>query len=73
MGDVLVLTGGHRVEYDALFEMMSAVCENIGWRWAHAHQPSGQSWLVPDSASRWNAVLCHDLPGLPADRRGDRA
>ena len=24
MGDVLVLTGGHRVDFDALFSMMSA-------------------------------------------------
>ena len=69
MADVLVLTGGHRVDFDALFAMMSAVCEPVGWRWAHAHQPSGQSWLVPEAASRWDAVLCHDLPGLRL-RRG---
>jgi type 1 glutamine amidotransferase len=69
MGDVLVLTGGHSVDFDALFSMMSAVCEPLGWRWAHAQQPAGQSWLGPDAVSRWDALLCHDLPGLRL-RRG---
>jgi type 1 glutamine amidotransferase len=68
-GDALVLTGGHRLDYDALFAMMSAVCEPMGWRWAHAHQPSAQSWLGGDAVRRWNAVLCHDIPGLVL-RRG---
>jgi uncharacterized protein len=68
MGDALVLTGGHRVDYDALFAMMSAICEPIGWRWSHAHQPSGQSWLGRDAVRRWNAVLCHDIPGLRLKR-----
>jgi len=68
MNDVLVVTGGHRVDFEALFSMMSAVCEPLGWRWAHAHQPSAQSWLGLEAASRWNAVLCHDIPGLRLKR-----
>jgi type 1 glutamine amidotransferase len=67
--DVLVLTGGHRVDLDALFEMMSAICARRGWRWAHAHQPAAQDWLVPATVGRWDAVLAHDLPGLRL-RRG---
>lgn len=67
--DVLVLTGGHRVDLDALFEMMAAVCDPRGWHWAHARQPSAQQWLVPTMARRWDAVLAHDLPGLRL-RRG---
>ncbi len=66
---VLVTTGGHRVDLDALFEMMAAICDGGGWRWAHARQPSAQSWLTPDAAGTWDAVLLHDLPGLRL-RRG---
>ena len=36
------LTGGHRVDLDALLEMVAAVCDSRGWRWAHARQPSAQ-------------------------------
>lgn len=61
---VLVLTGGHRVDLDALLGMVEAVCAPRGWRWAHAGQPGAQRWLSPDVAGRWNAVLAHDLPGL---------
>jgi uncharacterized protein len=67
--DVLVLTGGHRVDLDALFDMMSAICDPRGWRWAHARQPSAQDWLEPSLAGRWDAVLAHDIPGLRL-RRG---
>ncbi len=67
--DVLVLTGGHRLDLDALFEMMSAICDRRGWRWAHARQPSAQDWLVPSMVGRWDAVLAHDIPGLRL-RRG---
>ena len=67
--DVLVLTGGHRVDLDALFEMMAAVCTPRRWRWAHARQPSAQDWLRPEAAGQWGAVLAHDLPGLHL-RRG---
>jgi type 1 glutamine amidotransferase len=68
--DVLVLTGGHRVDLDALLEMIDAVCGPRGWRWAHARQPSAQDWLDPSATGRWNAILTHDLPGLRL-RRGE--
>ena len=67
--DVLVLTGGHRVDLDAWLDMVASVCDSRGWRWAHARQPSAQQWLVPEMAGRWTAVLAHDLPGLRL-RRG---
>ncbi len=65
---VLVLTGGHRVDLDALFAMMAAICDERGWPWAHARQPSAQAWLTPDAAGAWDAVLCHDIPGLRLQR-----
>jgi type 1 glutamine amidotransferase len=67
--DVLVMTGGHRVDLDALLDLMAAVCQPRGWRWAHVCQPAAQDWLVPSMAGRWGAVLAHDLPGLHL-RRG---
>lgn len=66
--DVLVITGGHRVDFDALFAMMTAICDSRGWRWAHAHQPAAQAWMEPGSAGVWDAVLCHDIPGLRLQR-----
>jgi uncharacterized protein len=65
---VLVLTGGHRVDLEALFEMMASICDSRGWRWAHARQPSAQAWLVPEAVGTWDAVLCHDIPGLRLQR-----
>jgi len=67
---VLVVTGGHRVDLDALLDMVAAVCARRGWRWAHARQPSAQEWLQPEAAGEWDAVLCHDIPGLRL-RRGE--
>jgi hypothetical protein len=61
---VLVVTGGHRVDLDAFLDMVAAVCDRLGWRWAHARQPSAQDWLQPDATGAWDAVLCHDIPGL---------
>src|SRR5207302_1240343 len=54
---ILVLTGGHRVDLDALFEMMAAICDARGWLWAHARQPSAQAWLQPAAAGAWDAVF----------------
>jgi type 1 glutamine amidotransferase len=68
--NVLVVTGGHRVDLDALFDMVAAICEPRGWRWAHVNQPSAQRWLVPEMVGRWDAILAHDLPGLHL-RRGE--
>jgi type 1 glutamine amidotransferase len=65
---VLVLTGGHRVDHDALLGMVGALAAERGWRWAHAVQPSAQDWLHPGTP--WDVVLCHDLPGLHL-RRGE--
>lgn len=48
--------------------MMTSICTERGWLWAHAHQPSAQRWLGPSSAGEWDAVLCHDLPGLRLKR-----
>ena len=68
--EILVLTGGHRVDLDAFLGMVDAICAPRGWRWAHAVQPSAQQWLVPSLDRRWNALLTHDIPGLRL-RRGE--
>lgn len=67
---LLVLTGGHRVDLDAFLGMVAALATEHGWLWAHAVQPSAQDWLHPSQAGAWDAVLCHDLPGLHL-RRGE--
>jgi len=67
---ILVVTGGHRVDLDALLKMVAAVCADRGWVWAHAVQPGAQDWLRPGHVRAWDAVLCHDIPGLYL-RRGE--
>jgi uncharacterized protein len=61
---VLVVTGGHRVDLDALLGMVAALADARGWVWAHAVQPSAQAWLDPRQADAWDALLLHDLPGV---------
>ncbi len=67
---VLVVTGGHRVDLDALLGMVAALGDDRGWVWAHAVQPSAQDWLDARHADAWDALLLHDLPGLHL-RRGE--
>jgi type 1 glutamine amidotransferase len=65
---VLVVTGGHRVDLDGWLDMVAAICDARGWRWAHCRQPAAQAWLGPDVEGTWDAVLCHDIPGLRLKR-----
>lgn len=65
---VLALTGGHRVDLDAFLGMVEGICAERGWSWAHSVQPGAQRWLRPEHAGDWDAVLCHDLPGLALER-----
>jgi type 1 glutamine amidotransferase len=67
---LLVVTGGHRVDLDALLGMVAALARERDWVWAHAVQPSAQAWLDPRHADAWDALLLHDLPGLHL-RRGE--
>lgn len=67
---ILALTGGHRVDRPAFTELLAAVCAERGWVFALAEQPAAQAWLRPEHRGAFDAVLCHDLPGL-ALRRGE--
>jgi type 1 glutamine amidotransferase len=67
---VLAVTGGHRFDLDAFRAMLDAVCvtadDGRHWTWAHAVQPLAQRWL--DGDAPFDAVLCHDIPGLHLKR-----
>lgn len=65
---ILVITGGHRVAMDDFLGAIAAICTERDWVWAHATQPSAQRWLTPEHAGQWDAVLLHDIPGLPLKR-----
>jgi len=65
---ILVLTGGHRVAITEFLEAIAAICAERGWVWAHATQPTAQSWLSPEHAGQWDAILLHDIPGLRLKR-----
>ena len=66
---VLSVTGGHRVDLDAFDAMLTGICGERGWVHAHAVQPGAQSWFDPALAGAFDAILCHDIPGLDL-RRG---
>jgi hypothetical protein len=65
---ILVITGGHRVALDDFLGAVAAGCEERGWVWAHATQPTAQRWLTDELAGQWDAVLLHDIPGLRLKR-----
>ena len=65
---ILVVTGGHRVAIDEFLGAIAAICQDRGWVWAHAIQPSAQDWLTPELAGQWDAILLHDIPGLALKR-----
>ena len=66
---VLAVTGGHRVDLDSFTAMVSAICADRCWVYAHAVQPVAQRWFDPAQGGVFDAILCHDLPGLKL-RRG---
>src|SRR5260370_1157533 len=66
---LLAITGGHRVDLDAFTCMLGDICAERGWVFAHAAQPAAQEWLGPEHRGAFDAILCHDLPGLSL-RRG---
>jgi type 1 glutamine amidotransferase len=61
---VLAVTGGHRVDLDSFTAMLSDICIDRSWAYAHAVQPAAQQWLTPAHRGIFGAILCHDLPGL---------
>jgi len=65
---ILVVTGGHRVALDEFLGAVAAICDERGWVWAHATQPSAQRWLTDELAGQWDAILLHDIPGLRLKR-----
>jgi type 1 glutamine amidotransferase len=67
-GRLLAITGGHRFDRDAFGAMLDAVCDTLGWEWAHATQPRAQRWLRPEHSGTWDAIVLHDLPGLDLAR-----
>jgi type 1 glutamine amidotransferase len=67
---VLAVTGGHSFDLDAFRSMMTDICDERSWLWAHAVQPSAQRWLDGKQSGQWDAIVCHDIPGLSL-KRGD--
>jgi type 1 glutamine amidotransferase len=67
---VLAVTGGHSFDLDAFRSMFTEICEPREWVWAHSVQPSAQRWFDATHGRNWDAIVCHDVPGLSL-KRGD--
>jgi uncharacterized protein len=62
----LAVTGGHSVDIDAFRAMLDSISNDREWQWAHAVQPSAQRWF--NAKSPFDAIVCHDIPGLKLKR-----
>jgi uncharacterized protein len=65
---VLAVTGGHSVDFGAFSAMLSAICAERDWLWSHSMQPNAQGWFDEHRPGEWDAILCHDIPGLALKR-----
>ncbi len=65
---VLAVTGGHSFDLDGFRSMLTDICDARRWVWAHAVQPSAQRWFDGAQSGQWNAIVCHDIPGLHLKR-----
>jgi uncharacterized protein len=65
---VLAVTGGHSFDLDAWRAMFTDICAERNWLWAHTVQPSAQQWFDGAQAGMWDAIVCHDIPGLHLKR-----
>jgi type 1 glutamine amidotransferase len=65
---VLAITGGHSFDLEAFRSMFTDICDGRGWLWAHSVHPSAQRWLDGAHAGQWDAIVCHDVPGLHLKR-----
>jgi uncharacterized protein len=61
---VLAVTGGHSLDMSAFSAMLNEICSERSWLWSHAVQPAAQGWFTGERPGAWDAVLCHDIPGL---------
>jgi type 1 glutamine amidotransferase len=64
----LAVTGGHSFDLDAFRAMITDICAEREWLWAHAVQPSAQRWFDGAHTGQWDAIVCHDIPGLHLKR-----
>jgi uncharacterized protein len=69
-GRILAITGGHSVDMSAFSGMLNAICAEREWLWSHSVQPNAQGWFDEQRPGEWDAILCHDIPGL-ALKRGE--
>lgn len=65
---ILAVTGGHRVDLPAFNGMLEAICAERDWEFECAEHPAAQRRLAPEHRGEFDALLCHDLPGLRLQR-----
>ncbi len=65
---LLVVTGGHPVEFVEFSAMFDHLCDAHGWRWQHVAHPDALDLLTPGNVGRWDAIVLHDIAGLSLAR-----
>ena len=66
--NILLVTGGHPFEREPLFTLFDGL---EGVEWTHVGQPAAQALFSVEHASRFDAFVCYDMPGIQlySDRR----
>jgi uncharacterized protein len=59
--EILLITKGHPFQRDAFFKIFDAL---PGVRWTHVEQPAAQVFFDPELASRYDAFVLYDMPGI---------
>jgi type 1 glutamine amidotransferase len=58
---ILLVTGGHPFEREPLFTLFDGL---EGVDWTHVGQPAAQALFSVEHASRFDAFVCYDMPGI---------
>lgn len=58
---ILLVTKGHPFEREPFFQVFD---DMKGVDWTHVEQPAAQALFSVEQASRFNAFVCYDMPGI---------
>ncbi len=65
---ILLVTGGHPFEREPFFRLFDAL---DGVDWTHVEQPAAQALFSREHATRFDAMVCYDMPGIRFKADGD--
>ncbi len=68
MKEILLVTKGHPFEREPFFQIFD---EMAGVDWTHVEQPAAQALFNCEEASRFDAFVMYDMPGIQFNPDGE--